>query len=146
MFRNAFGRSSGWDPWRELLRLHNQMDSVFSEIPGQGADEFPPIDVWSGEAGLVLVAQVPGVATDDIEVTVVGDLLTLKGSRTEPETGNGQNFHRRERESGRFVRTVQLPYAIEAEQVKARFKNGLLQIDLPRAASERPRKIAVAAE
>ena len=146
MVWHAFRNTTNWDPWRELLRLHHQMDNVFSELPGRST-EFPAVDVASGADGLIVVAQVPGVAPDDIELTVVGDVLTLKGNRPDTQpTGNGQSFHRRERELGRFVRTLQLPYAVEADRVQARFKHGLLRIELPRAAADKPRKIAVAAE
>jgi HSP20 family protein len=133
-----------WSPWRELERMRDEIDRLFegnAEAPGAG--EFPRIDVWAGENGLKLYAQLPGMDASDVDLSVVGDTLTLKGGREEEELPQGATFHRRERPSGRFARTLQLPYEIEAGDVAARLENGLLEVDLPRAKAQRPRRIAI---
>ncbi len=101
-------------------------------LSSNGAREFPPIEIWSGDDGLLLAARLPGLESEDIEITVVGDTLTLKGNRRGPE-----------RSAGEFSRTIQLPFAIEGDGVRAQFQRGVLEVRLPRAASERPRKIHV---
>jgi len=88
-------------------------------------------------------AQLPGMEASDLELSVVGETLTLKGNRTGSGTKTSESSHRREREAGRFVRTLQMPFGVDTERVRARFENGVLEIELPRAASEKPRKITV---
>jgi HSP20 family protein len=82
---------------------------------------------------------------NDLEISVVGDTLTLRGVRAPEKLGEGENYHRRERGSGRFTRALQLPFRIEADEVSATLKNGVLNITLPRAQADRPRKIQVKA-
>ena len=143
MVFNVFARGGTWDPWRELHRIHTEADRIFSDLSAGAAREFPPIEVWSGEEGLLLRAQLPGVAPDKIEVSVVDQTLTLKGDRPGPDSKDGESYHRHEREAGRFVRTVDLPFAVEQDRVQARFADGVLEIELPRAASLKPKKITV---
>ena len=136
-----------WSPWTELARvqseLHRMLDGFERAAPAQG--EFPPIEVWSGEAGLRLYARLPGFDPGDIEVSVVGDVLTLKGTRPEEAEKDGEAWHRRERGSGRFVRSFQLPFRVEPDGVKASFQRGVLEIELPRSAADKPRRITVGA-
>lgn len=143
MVWNVFTRGGTWDPWRELHRIHSQADRVFSELSTSAPREFPPIEIWSGEAGLLVRAELPGISSDSIELSVVDQTLTLKGERPGPDAKDGESYHRHEREAGRFVRTVELPFAVEQEQVQARFANGVLVVELPRAASLKPKKIIV---
>jgi HSP20 family protein len=143
MFRNQYEPATAWNPWREMQRLHAEMNRIFAAEERQLTNEFPPIDVWAGETGLKLFAEIPGVEKTDLEVTVVDDTLTLKGSRAPEALAQGESYHRRERGTGKFVRTIQLPFKVESDDVKASFKNGVFEIELPRAKSELPRKIAV---
>jgi len=137
---------SAWNPWAELARMQSELHRLLdgpSGLPAQG--EFPPVEVWRGEPGLRLFARLPGFEPDDIEVSVVGDVLTLKGTRPEDGEREGETWHRRERRSGRFVRSFQLPFSIEADEVRASFQNGVLVVELPRSAAEKPRRIAIEA-
>jgi len=143
MVFNVFARGGAWDPWRQLHRIHTEADRIFSELSANAAREFPPIEIWSGEEGLLLRAELPGLGPDGIELSVVDQTLTLKGERPGPDPKEGESYHRREREAGRFVRTVELPYAVEQDRVQARFAEGVLEVDLPRAASLKPKKITV---
>jgi HSP20 family protein len=143
MVWNAFTDGARWDPWRDLHQVHTQLNRLFSDFTSSGASEFPPVELWTGESGLVLRARLPGLSPEDIELTVVGDTLTLKGSRPAPETSAAESYRRRERASGKFLRTIRLPIAVESEQIRARFEKGVLEVTLPRAASERPHKIHV---
>ncbi|MCB0212841.1 MAG: Hsp20/alpha crystallin family protein, partial [Anaerolineae bacterium] len=89
--------------------------------------------------------ELPGVNPEDIDISVVGETLKLTGSRQPEELGEGSRYHRRERGFGKFTRTFQLPFAVEADQVEAVFDKGILHISLPRAEAEKPKKITVKA-
>jgi HSP20 family protein len=128
---------------RELEYLHRQMDRLFAGPYANAAAEYPPIALWTGADGIRLRAQLPGASASDIELTVVGDTVTLKGERKEAQGVEADAYHRRERESGKWIRTIQLPFPVESDAVQARFRNGMLEVELPRAASDKPRKIAI---
>jgi HSP20 family protein len=142
MHWNTFNTT--WSPWQELHRIQSDLGNLFQGASGRerASDEYPRINVLSGENELKLQAQLPGLAPEDIEINVVGDTVTLKGARSDV-AGESDEVHRRERRTGKFVRSFQLPFEIEAGEVVARFKNGVLTIDLPRAHAQRPRSIAV---
>ena len=143
MYRNHFTPATAWNPWHEMQRFYSEMNRIFADTERHLATEFPPINVWAGEAGLRVFAQLAGVEKDDLEVSVIDDTLTLKGSRMLETLKPGESYHRQERETGKFARTIQLPFKVEADAVKASFKNGVLEIELPRAQSDLPRKITV---
>jgi HSP20 family protein len=136
----------GWaDPFGELNRIQSEMARLLG--PARRAlleREFPPVRVATNDDGALLQALVPGVAPEKIEVTVHGDTLSLKGEREAPAPAEGATWHRNERRTGRFARTVTLPFEVDPERVEARFENGVLEVRLPRVASQRPRKIEIA--
>ncbi|HEX8220228.1 MAG TPA: Hsp20/alpha crystallin family protein [Chloroflexia bacterium] len=129
--------------WRDLARLQDEMNSLLSRGLSSAPAGFPAVNIWTGEDSAIVTAELPGIVLDDLDITVVGDTLTIRGSRTRDEIGEGATYHRRERGFGRFMRVVQLPFRVEQEQVEAAFKNGVLSITLPRALSDRPRKIQI---
>ena len=143
MYRNHFMPAAAWNPWHEMQRFYSEMNRILADSDRRAAAEFPPVNVWAGESGLKLRAQVPGVDAGDLELSVVADTLTLKGTRTLEALAQGESYHRQERETGKFVRTIQLPFKVEPDAVKAGFKNGVLEVDLPRAKSDLPRMITV---
>jgi HSP20 family protein len=143
MVWNAITGSAGWDPWRELHQVQSQLNRLFSDFSADRTREFPPVELWTGEDGALLRAQLPGLSPADAELSVVGDTVTLKGNRPGPEASAGERYHRQEREVRGFLRTIQLPFTVESEKVRAQSRNGVLEVTLPRAASERPRKIHV---
>ena len=146
MVWSRIGHVHGWSPWQELQRLQSEMNRIFQDAHQPGSDEFPAVAVWIGEHGLRMQAQLPGIEPKDLEITVVGDTLTLKGSREHEQLREGEAYHRQERGSGNFVRSFELPFAVEADEVKASFKNGMLEIELPRSAAQRPRRIAIGSQ
>jgi HSP20 family protein len=127
-------------------QLRQEMDRLLSSFVGNFADGGRPwidrgqpmINLWETEEALMAEAELPGVQQDQIDISVVGNDLTLKVERPELEK-EGVTFHRRERPSGSFVRVVQLP----ADRVEAELRNGVLTLTLPKAESARPRKISV---
>lgn len=129
--------------WRDMARLQDEMNRVFSRVTDSSPGTFPAVNVWANQEGAVVTTELPGVELQDLDISVVGDALTIRGSRRPEQLGEGDSYHRRERRSGQFVRVVQLPFRVEPDEVSATLKNGLLNITLPRAHTDRPRKIQV---
>jgi HSP20 family protein len=139
-------RRAGWPSsiWREMDRMQREMNRLMGQsrlvAPG-----FPATNVWSGADSVMVTAEIPGVDPDQLDISVVNETLTLSGERNLVELAEGEKYHRRERGSGRFSRTVQLPFRVAADKVEASFNNGVLQINLPRAEEDKPKKITVKA-
>jgi HSP20 family protein len=129
-----------------MQREMNHLLQSFPSFSGaRVAPSFPAINVWLSEEGAVVTAELPGVKPEDLDISVVGETLTLTGSRQPEELKEGEKYHRRERRFGKFTRTFQLPFTVEASKVDAKFDKGILHIALPRAEAEKPRKISVKA-
>ena len=132
--------------WREVDRLQREMNRLFEDYqPGRlrSAAGYPAMNVWASEEGLKVTAEIPGLNTDDLDISVVGQTLTVSGQRKRDELPQDARYHRQERGFGKFSRSIQLPFAVDVKQVEATFKDGALYIDLPRAEEDKPRKIAV---
>ncbi len=117
---------SSWDPWLEMRQLEREWNAL----------HWPQIQAQTNEGEVRLRALVPGFAIEDLELSVRGDELTLRGKR------KTEAAH----EVREFERSLKLPFPIEAEKVKAIAKDGVLDVELPRAAAEAPRRIPVKAE
>ena len=140
---------TGWrSTQREMERLRREMNRLFRDWPSQAswttAPSYPAMNVWTDEDSAIVTAELPGVNQDDIDISVENDVLTLRGERPRDEE-EGATYHRRERRYGSFVRTFRVPFRVDAEQVEATFKYGVLNIVLPRAEEDKPRRIAVKA-
>jgi HSP20 family protein len=103
------------------------------------------MNVWTDPDGATVTAELPGVDPAEIDISVQDDTLTVRGSRAPDEVPEGGTYHRRERGSGSFTRSFQLPFGVDAGQVKASYQKGVLQIHLPRAEADKPKKIAIQA-
>jgi HSP20 family protein len=122
------------------------MDRVLNEMPARrwaGTPSYPAMNVWTSEDSAVVTAELPGCNADNLDISVVNETLTVAGSRAPEELEEGATYHRRERSCGGFSRTFQLPFQVDAGQVEATFQNGILQVTLPRAEADKPKKIAI---
>ncbi len=134
------------DPLAALLGLQRAMDGVMSNdwfgsrTSGSGA--FPAVNVFNDGEDYVLVAELPGVRKEDLDVQVRGDTLRIQGKKT-IAYDEGASVHRRERSAGQFDRTLTLPAEIDAGKVTADYRDGLLTLRLPRAESAKPRTVAI---
>jgi HSP20 family protein len=144
--KRPFGLLAGTDPVRELHRLQDEMDRLIGAFAPTGglaaAGGFPAVNVYASQDGIAVVAGLPGVEKDDLDIQAHRDTLTLRGTRR-PAAEQEQAYHRRERRSGRFSRTLQLPYRIDPERIEAQLENGVLRLSLPRPEEDKPRRIAV---
>lgn len=130
--------------WREFDRLQREMNRIVTNFAPGAFGGYPPINVWAGEEHVLVTAELPGLEPDQLDVSIFGDTVTLSGERPQEQpVDNGVKYHRQERWQGTFSRTMQLPFRIDAENVEANFRNGVLEVHLPRAAEDRPRKISV---
>ena len=130
------------DPWKEFERLNRMISGLAS-----GARyEFPPVNTWIDTDAAVVTAELPGLEVDDIQISVVGKSVTIRGERKAEEAGDNDVYHRRERWCGNFSRTVELPFNIQSDAVEAKFSRGVLSVRLPRAEAEKPRKIEIKSE
>lgn len=139
-----------WSIFDELESLQADMNRAFSEAEGnrtrwRGQGAYPLMNVWSSKAGIVVDAELPGIDPKDVDISVLGDELTLRGKVQAQEGGKDETYHRHERPHGEFARTLKLPFRAAAGDVKANYKNGVLRLTVPRAEEEKPRKIAVEA-
>jgi HSP20 family protein len=135
-----------WDPVREVQRLQRDMDRLAAGYRLGAAERvFPPVNVWTGRDDAVVTAELPGIDPAKLDITVVGDTLTLSGTREPAEPGEGQVVNRLEREAGDFARTIQLPFRVEPDKVEAAYAKGVLQIKLPRLEADKPKQIAIKA-
>ena len=132
--------------WRELNQIQRDMNRVFdgySPVRTRTAPSYPALNIWSSEEGLVVNAEVPGIDVKDIDISVVGETLTLSGACKSEDLEEGSRYHRQERGSGKFNRSVELPFPVDIDKVEATFKNGVLHISLPRSEADKPKKIVV---
>ena len=135
-----------WSPARQLVRLSDAMDRMFDETwarPfGRSEREFRlPLDVYTTPSEIVLTANVPGLKSEEVEVTLEGDTLTLRGEFKPPMENVDYIFQ--ERPYGKFSRTLTINVPVEHEKVEAAFENGVLTITLPKAEAARPKTIKV---
>jgi HSP20 family protein len=143
-----------WEPRREMTSLRDAMDRLFEDAfirpgwfaPAWGAAEMLPVDVYETDDQLVVKATVPGVKPDEIEVTVTGDLLTIKGEFKLEEKVEKPNYLRQERRFGSFCRQVGLPAGANVDQAKATFENGVLTLQMPKAEAAKAKTVKVVAK
>jgi HSP20 family protein len=137
-------------PFRELARLQHEVEDVFGRLPAwpwTGGERawVPAVDMIDRDDEIVLRADLPGLDEKDIEVRVQNGTLAIRGERKEEKEEKKEDYYCSERSYGAFVRTLTLPAAVEADKVKASFKNGVLEVHLPKAKEAKGRRIEVRA-
>jgi HSP20 family protein len=131
---------------REMNRMFDSASTNQFTDRSMSSHDFPAMNVWTkADDGQVITAEIPGMSVDDLDIKVIGDSLTIHGSRPAPEEDENIKYHRQERGYGNFSRTIQLPFPVDIDKVEANYEKGVLKIWLPRAESDKPRKITVKA-
>jgi HSP20 family protein len=120
------------------------VDSFFNQPIHQVAPAYPALNVWEDDDNLYAEAELPGLRMENLELQVQGNELVIKGERKN-QNDEGTTYHRRERGVGTFSRLVRLPVDVDAENVEATLRHGVLTVTLPKAAAAKPRKIEVKA-
>ena len=140
-----------WDPVRNMLTLQDRVSRIFGDsvarVPTLDAAGvwFPPVDIVEQEDQLVLKAEIPGVDKDAIDIRVENGTFTLRGEKKQEKEVDSESAYRVERFYGAFSRSFVLPTTIDADRIKATYKDGVLEVTLPKAAEAKPRKIKVIA-
>ncbi len=140
-------------PWRErgeLSSLRREIDSLFDRFfegwpfrTSSIRQWVPSVDVSETAQEVVVQAELPGVDPKEIDISVQGNVLTLKGERKQEKEEQGANYHRIERAFGAFSRSLQLPAEVDVDKVNAVYKNGVLRITLPKTEAAAAKKIEV---
>lgn len=139
-----------WDPFREAISLRDAMNSLFQDsfvrpggVPAQNGVSALALDVGETENDFVVKAALPGVKPDDVQITVHGDTLTIRGESKVEEEKKGEHWHFRERRQGVFQRSLTLSAPVDSDKAQAEFEHGVLTLTLPKSESAKPRQIKV---
>ena len=140
-------------PWREreLDRFRDEIDKMFRDFftrspfsrPYEGGDWLPAIDMSESEKEIVVNAEIPGMDGKDIDISLNGRVLTIKGERKQEKEGKEKNYHFLERRYGTFSRSFELPADVDSEKIMAGYKDGILKINLPKTKQQAVKKIEV---
>jgi len=145
----------GWDPFRTLLDIQREMNRLFNTTltgrteEGIGLREgiwSPALDVYETENDIVVKAELPGMKPEDVDISVVGDTLTIKGEKKQEEEIKKENYYRLERSYGSFQRSLRLPVDVKPDKIKATYKDGVLKVTLPKSEEVKPKKIEIKVE
>jgi HSP20 family protein len=146
----------------EMRRLQSDIDNLLKETWGHppsysqsysapsysggwalpGTQLYPAINLWLGENSVMVTTELPGLGADDVDLTVRENTLTIRGERKTSAPDNA-DWHRQERVSGEFTRTIALPFRVDPDKVQARFADGVLEVEMQRPDADRPKKITI---
>ena len=139
-----------WRPFRELEEWERRLDDLFGQplwrLPVEERGWMPAVDVFEKEDRFVVKAELPGMKEDDIDVSVVGDTLSIKGEKKTETEIKDEDYYRCERSYGSFYRSIPIPSNVDANKIEASFEDGVLEVALPKSAKVKPKKIAVSAK
>jgi HSP20 family protein len=140
-----------WSPFRGMVSLQDGMNSIFDEFfgrvpsrvePEEGAWS-PSVDISENNNAITINAEIPGMSKEDIKINIQDNTMTLKGEKKQEKEEKDANYHRVERSYGAFMRSFTLPTPVQADKVKASYKNGVLRIVLPKSEEVKPKEIPI---
>jgi HSP20 family protein len=141
---------SPWRPFRELEEWERRFDDLLGRplwrLPVEGKSWMPAVDVFEKEDRFIVKAELPGMKEEDIDISVVGDTLSIKGEKKTETEVKEEDYYRCERSYGSFYRSIPIPSNVDANKIEASFDDGVLELVLPKSAKIKPKKIAVSAK
>ena len=143
MIYRRYSVPSVWEEMNQVQREMNRLLNSFVPESSRGLASFPGINAWTSEDEEIVTAELPGVDPEHLDLSIVNEVLTISGEREAQDPEQEMHFHRRERMSGKFSRSIQLAFPVDTNKVAAHFENGILEVTLPRAEADKPRKISV---
>ena len=140
-----------WEPFEGLSRIQNRINDLFDDTFGRARSSsmaapgvwFPPVDILESRDSYLIRAELPGMKREDFNLEVHDGSLTLSGERKFDEVANGVEYHRVERASGKFSRSFYLPQTVKTDAIKATYRDGILEIHVPKADDAKPKQIAI---
>lgn len=147
-----------WNTFRDVDQLRRELDVLLESffvpmsrsrrnlmfLPGYSARKYPLVNLYEESDQFIVEALAPGINPEKLDLSIVGNVLTLSGEKTRlPENIQPEAYHRSERAAGRFVRTIELPTIVDSAKITAEYKNGILQVTLPKAEEAKPKTIRV---
>ena len=144
-----------WEPFRDLVSIQERMNRLFDDAfrgSGRPAGEddwalggswAPAVDIYEQEGNIVLKAELPGVDAKDVDIRVENNVLTMSGERKLDNEVKRESYHRVERAYGSFARSFTLPSVVDADRIKAEFRDGVLRVTLPRKDEAKPKQISI---
>lgn len=140
-----------WEPVREMMTLREAMDRLFDDaftrpLSMSAVSAMPAIDLYQTADEIVVKAVLPGLKPDEVQISVTGEVLTLRGEFKQQEEKKEATWHMREQRYGSFERSIMLPTEVQTDKAKADFENGILTVSLPKAEAVKPRTINIKAK
>ena len=141
-----------WNPFRELEDVSNRLNSLFGKLPARTesgadmlavADWMPTVDISETDAGYLIKAEIPEVKKEDVKVNIQDGMLTISGERHQEKEEKNQKFHRIERAYGSFSRSFRMPDDADESTVNAEFKDGMLNVTLPKSKRAETKSVSV---
>ena len=140
-----------WSPWREMTTLQNRFNRMFDDpffrIGKLDDDSMgmwnPKVDLYEKDDNFVIKAELPGVVKKDITIDLKDRILTLSGERSYDNDVKEENYYRRERSYGKFQRAFTLPADVDSDKIKAEFKDGVLQVEVPKPEEQKPKQVTI---
>lgn len=141
-----------WEPFTGLRHVQDQFNRLFEETfgnyPVAGKEALdrvwsPPVDIYEDNDTIVVKAELPGVRKEDVSIEIKDNVLSLTGERKHEEEVKKESYHRMERVYGKFSRSFSLPDSVKIDGIKAQYKDGVLEIILPKAEKSKPRSIPI---
>jgi len=138
-----------WDPWREI---EDMFDRYTRAVGRPGADQkqigteaewAPRVDIQETDKNFVILAEIPGISKDDVKVDITEGVLSIRGERKQEKEEKGKKFHRIERVYGSFKRSFSLPDNVDESKIKASFKDGVLDLSIPKTPEKETRAIDI---
>lgn len=141
-----------WDPFRELEDVSNHLNRIFGRFPARTesgrevltmADWMPTVDISETDTAYLIKGEIPGVNKEDVKITIEDGMITMRGERKQEKEEKNKKFHRIERSYGSFYRSFRLPDDVDESAVKAEFKDGMINVTLPKSAKSQSRSVDV---
>jgi HSP20 family protein len=141
-----------WRPFRELTAIRDEMNRIWNRFFREGTLELfrgewaPALDVSETKDSIVVKAEIPGMDAKNIDISLSGDILTIKGEKKQEKEEKGENYHLVERSYGSFYRSIRLPHEVQGDKITAKCKDGILKIDMPKSEKTKAIEIKIKAE
>ena len=140
-----------WNPWRDMSTLQHRINHLFNEPFFRSGDDdelslgtwSPAVDMFDDDDKIVIKAELPGMEKKDISVDIDNQVLTLSGERNYDNEVKEENYYRRERSYGKFQRAFTLPADVDSDKIKAEFKDGVLQVEVPKPEEQKPKQVTI---